>query len=339
MANVKCVVGTNSWGSHAYETAIRGSYVEDSVIASAVDMALEKGLDVFDTADDYGFGYAQRLLGQLGQTRDLRISAKYTPTGEYKSGQIHEAFARQCTDLQVNFIDYYWLHLPNDIDQNLAEVVDLYRKGEVGHVGISNFNLQEAKHAKEFLDQRGVPLYGVQNHFSLLDRGEEKSGMLAWCQENGIAFWGWAVLEEGVLTGDQRGRPISVLFARRMRKLQPLFDTMREVAKAHSLSVAQVAVAYCISKGVVPVCGCRKPYQVVQLAQDAEIILREEEVQRLESQADQASVTLLKSDMFRFAVREQKPADCEVSFALKAILGVVGVAVLAGIGAKALRNT
>lgn len=63
---MKCVIGTNSWGSKLYEKAVRGSYVEDSVIEEAMKTAIKKHLNVFDTADDYGFGYAQKLLGKFG---------------------------------------------------------------------------------------------------------------------------------------------------------------------------------------------------------------------------------------------------------------------------------
>lgn len=304
MPEPACVIGTNSWGSRAYERLVRGSYVDDRVIASTVDTALAAGLDVFDTAEDYGLGYAQRLMGRLRATRIFRVSAKYTPTGRYKPGQVHAAFDKDCQDLGTSFVDYYWLHLPNDVDANLMEVIDLYQHGRVGRVGISNFNLQETRHAKRFLEVHEVPLYGVQNHFSLLDRSEERSGMLAWCRENGVSFWGWAVLEEGFLAGTKRPRTMfDVVWRRKLAKLGPLYETMGEVGGDHGLSVAQVAVAYCVAKGVVPVCGCRKPYQVEQLVQGAEVALDGGEVGRLERAADATGVTLLRSDEFRFAVR------------------------------------
>lgn len=106
--NMKCVIGTNSWGSKAYEKAIRGSYVDDTVIEEAVNTALDLGLTVFDTAEDYGFGYAQKLLGRLCETEQMyeadqtcetaqtqlsgriQISTKYTPVGKYHTGQVRK---------------------------------------------------------------------------------------------------------------------------------------------------------------------------------------------------------------------------------------------------------
>lgn len=323
--NPKCVIGTNSWGSRAYEKAVRGSYVGDAVIEAAVDTALENGLDVFDTADDYGFGYAQKLLGKFRETRKFKISAKYTPTGVYKKGQVHRAFEKQCRDLKTDYIDYYWLHLPNDIEKNLSEIAELYGQGKIGHVGISNFNLEEAKTAKSFLEERGVPLYGVQNHFSLLDREEETNGMLAWCRENGLSFWGWAVLEEGILTGNLKGRPVSLLFKRKTARLHPLFEAMRKIGEAHGLTMAQLAVVYCMEKGVIPICGCRKPYQTDQLFQDTKASLSDAEIRRLEEEADKAGVKILRSDEFRFAVRGHDSKKKKTALAIGAGLAAGGI--------------
>lgn len=205
-------------------------------------------------------------------------------------------------------MDYYWLHLPNNIEENLAEMASLYHEGKIRNIGISNFNLEEAKRAKKFLEANGVSLYGVQNHFSLLERAEERNGMLAWCHENGIAFWGWAVLEEGILTGNTKST-FARLFRRKQKKLSDLFQIMREIGDVHHLEMAQVAVTYCISKGVIPVCGCRKPYQVQQLAEDVEATLDEAEIRRLEEAADETGVKILKSDIFRFAVQKEEKSD------------------------------
>lgn len=173
------------------------------------------------------------------------------------------------------------------------------------------------RRAREFLEAQGASLYGVQNHFSLLERAEEKNGMLAWCHENGIAFWGWAVLEEGILTGNTKGT-FAWLFRRKQKKLQNLFRVMREIGETHHLEMAQVAVTYCIGKGVIPVCGCRKPYQVQQLAEDAEATLDEAEIRKLEEAADEAGVKILKSDIFRFAVQKEGNADRKKALALGA---------------------
>lgn len=303
MENVQCVIGTNSWGNSLYQKLVRGSYVEDTTIENMVDLALNYGIDVFDTAEDYGFGYGQKLLGRLQKTRNLSISAKFTPATKWKPGQVHKAFAKDCIDLERNVLDYYWLHLPNDVEKNLLEIADLYKAGKIRYVGISNFNLEEAQYAKMLLAKEGVPLYGVQNHFSLLERTDEKNGLLSWCRENNISYWGWAVLEEGILSGHVPSSIMGNLFKKRAEMLNPLFTLMKEIGKHHNLSVSQIAMAYCRMKGVIPIVGCRRPYQVKQLADAMRCELSSDEIAELEKMADELDIRILKTDIFRFAVK------------------------------------
>lgn len=81
---------------------------------------------------------------------------------------------------------------------------------------------------------------------------------------------------------------------------------MQEIGKAHGLKAAQVAMAYVSSKGLVPICGCRKPEQVKELAKAVKMQLSRDEILQLEETADQVGVKILGADMFRFAVKKQK---------------------------------
>ena len=168
--------------------------------------------------------------------------------------------------------------------------------------------LEECRLAVQILREAGIELYGVQNHFSLLDRKWEKEGLVRWCHENGISFWAWAVLEEGTLVPPKKEekKPImKLLFSRKRRKLRSLFRVMQEVGKKHRLKIPQVAMCYVASKGIVPICGCRKPYQVKELAEAAGVSLGAEEIKKLEEAADRTGVKILGADMFRFAVRNR----------------------------------
>ena len=87
MKEIKAVVGTNAWGSKVYGKLLRGSYVDETVINTAVKRAMELGLYVFDTAQDYGMGKCQPMLGRLAG-HEMLISAKYTPLKKYKKGSV-----------------------------------------------------------------------------------------------------------------------------------------------------------------------------------------------------------------------------------------------------------
>ena len=200
-----------------------------------------------------------------------------------------------------DYVDIYWLHLPTDIREHLEEIIELYNEGKIKHIGISNFTLEECKLSKSILDAHNIPLYGVQNHYSIICREWEDNGLLDWCKENNILFWGWAVLEEGLLV-DPRVRkksPMKFAFNRKVRKLAPVYKVMIKVADRHGIKVPQVAMAFCASKGVIPMCGCRKPEQVRDLAEAAAIRLTAGEIRRLEEAADSANVSIMGADLFR----------------------------------------
>lgn len=184
----------------------------------------------------------------------------------------------------------------------------LYREGKIGHIGVSNFDLQECILAKQILDSEGIPLYGVQNHYSLLSREWEKKGLVDWCRKNNVDFWAWAVLEEGMLAAPKKGEKQGImrrLFSGKRRKLYPLYKVMQEIGKPYKLTVAQVAMSYVSSEGMIPICGCRKPYQMKQLYDAAAVTLSTDEIRKLEEAADRVNVKVLGADLFRFAVRKK----------------------------------
>jgi len=300
------VIGTNSWGSKAYEKLLRGNSVDCKTISSAVRTAIDKDLLIFDTAQDYGLGKGQKMIGKLCP-EDIIISAKFTPGRTYKKGQVRESLERDLKDFGRKYIDIYWLHLPNSIEQNLKEMAELYKEGKIHNIGVSNFSLKECRFAKSVLAGYGIKLYGVQNHYSLLARDWEKNGLVKWCSENGISFWAWAVLEEGILVPPAKNESMGLLrliFRRRRRKLKPLYKTMNNIGRKYNVTAPQIAIAYCSSKGIVPICGCRKPYQVEQLGEAVKIKLAGKEIRRLETAVNSVNVKVLGADMFRFAVKK-----------------------------------
>ncbi|MEE5994051.1 MAG: aldo/keto reductase [Oscillospiraceae bacterium] len=299
------VIGTNAWGSSAYGKLIRGNSVDDETLVASMKTAKEKDMLIFDLAQDYGFGKAQKMIGTFG-TQDIYISSKFTPFKKYHAGQVRNSLERDLSEFRRSYVDIYWLHLPMDIEQNLSEMIQLYHEGKIRNIGISNFTLEECKKVKSILDRAGIPLYGVQNHYSLINREWEEKGVVDWCRENQISFWAWAVLEEGMLT-DPRVKSsksiMKLMFQRKREKLHSLYVLMHHIGKHHQITIPQVAMAFCASKGIVPVCGCRKPYQVEQLWEATNVQLSAKEIALLEQEADKCSVKILGSDMFRFMVR------------------------------------
>lgn len=300
------VIGTNSWGGTVYGKLVRGSSVNTETLIDCMNVSKQCDLLIFDLAQDYGLGKAQKMIGEFG-TKDIYLSSKYTPFGKYKRGQVRKSLERDLSEFKRDYVDIYWLHLPMDIEQNLAEMIELYKEGKIHYIGVSNFNLDECKKAIHILNSAGIPLYGVQNHYSIINREWEKAGLVNWCKENNILFWAWAVLEEGILTDPNIKASQSIMklmFNRKKKRLEPLYTLMKDIGKKHNLNIPQVAMSFCTSKGIVPVCGCRKPYQVEQLYEAVNVTLTDDELSSLEHEADKAEVKILGADMFRFMVRK-----------------------------------
>ncbi len=299
------VIGTNSWGSNVYGTLVRGSYVNDDVIKEAMDTARKYDLKIYDAARDYGLGKAQKMLGEFG-TENIFISAKFTPTSSYKPGVVIRSFEKDLRDFKRDYVDIYWLHLPIDIEKYLNEIIGLYKSGKIRHIGVSNFNLEECMMAKKVLESENIKLYGVQNHYSIIAREWEQKGLVEWCHENDISFWAWAVLEEGMLV-DPRAKTkktiMKTIYGKQQKKLSVLYDAMIDVAEKHNISVSQVAIAFCCNKNIVPVCGCRKPNQVEELAKATMVTLTADEMKLLETAADKSGAKIMGADMFRFMVK------------------------------------
>lgn len=301
------VIGANSWGGSVYGKIVRGSSVSRETLMDCVETAKQLDLLIFDLAQDYGLGKAQKLIGAFG-TKDIYLSSKFTPFGKYKKGQVRKSLNRDLSEFKRDYVDIYWLHLPVDIEQNLNEMIELYNEGKIHYIGISNFNLDECKRAKRILSSASVPLYGVQNHYSLLNCEWEKEGLISWCKENNILFWAWAVLEEGMLTDPNiKGSKsiMKMMFDRKKKQLEPLYAHMKEIGESHNLNIPQVSMSFCASKGIVPVCGCRKPYQIKELSEAAKIMLTENEISALQREADKTNVKILSADMFRFMAKKQ----------------------------------
>ena len=302
------VIGTNAWGGKLYGKAIRGNYVEDDIIKEAMNEAKECDIPLYDLARDYGLGKAQKMIGEFG-TENVFISAKYTPFTHYKKGCVRKSLMKDMDDFKRDYVDVYWLHLPTDIKEHLDEIAELYKEGKIRYVGVSNFTLEECIRSKDILDSYDIPLYGVQNHYSILCRDWEKNGLLEWCRENGILFWGWATLEEGLLV-DPRVRkksPMKLAFNRKVKKLTHVYKVMIKVAERHEIKVPQVAMAFSATKGVIPMCGCRKPEQVKDLAEAVKIRLTAGEIKRIEEAADNVGISIMGADIFRpFVLKERK---------------------------------
>ncbi len=302
----KIALGAWSWGvGAAGGDQVFGNHLFEEELKPVFDKAMECGLNLWDTAAVYGEGTSERILGNFvkgADRKDVILSTKFTPqiAGDSPSAMqemIDESKKRLYTDV----IDIYWIHNPMDVERWTPDLIPLAKSGQIKTIGVSNHNLAEIKRANEILAEEGLRVSAVQNHFSLLHRSSERSGILDYCKENGITFYSYMVLEQGALTGRynetnpfSEGTGRGEAYNPHLKELTALIDELKLIGTRFDASPAQIAAAWAIAKGILPIIGVTKVNQVEEAAKAAQICLTKEEALRLEKLGDETGVHTLR---------------------------------------------
>lgn len=180
-------------------------------------------------------------------------------------------------------------------------LIPLAKSGQIRQIGVSNHSLAEIKCANQILGEAGLKISAVQNHFSLLNRSSEDSGILDYCKENGIVFYAYMVLEQGALSGNydtahpfpadsDRGKTYNPMLG----NIEKLTEVLKEVGKAHEISPAQTAIAWAITKNTLPIVGVTKVHHVEDAAKAASVTLTTEEILLMEKTADECGISTIR---------------------------------------------
>ncbi len=183
----------------------------------------------------------------------------------------------------------------------VTELISLAKSGKIGHIGLSNHNLAEIKEAAAILEKEGLKISSIQNHYSILNRSSEDSGILDYCKENGITFFSYMVLEQGALSGkydtnhplpenSDRGRTYNPI----LQQIEKIVAVMKDIAGSHGVNVAQIPVAWAIAKGTLPIIGVTKSEQVEDAVKATEIELSVDEIMALENVADEMNLNVIR---------------------------------------------
>jgi aryl-alcohol dehydrogenase-like predicted oxidoreductase len=254
-----------------------GSFNEQESI-NTLHKAIDLGVNFFDTADMYGWGANERLLGKAFKERwsELIIATKFAvmrgPNGEFlglngKPEYVKQACEMSLKNLGVDSIDLYYMHRKDpklEIEEIVGAMSDLVKEGKVKHIGISEASAEMIRRAHAV-----HPLSAVQNEYSLWSR-EPEQDILDVCQELGITFVAYSPLGRGFLTGAIKSR--ADLEASDWRLTLPRFtdqaitenlkfvEVIDQIAQDKKVSKAQVALAWVLSKNdeIVVIPGTRK---------------------------------------------------------------------------------
>ncbi len=295
-------IGTWAWGDRFFWGYGREEYTDEDLRA-AFDAAIAAGVNLFDTAEVYGMGTSEKLLGRFAREsgRDLVIATKFAPLPwRLSSGSLRKALRKSLDRLGMEQVDLYQIHFPLHVIplaklmEALAGVLD---EGLVHAVGVSNYDLKQMGRAYNALAKRGAKLASNQVEYSLLHRQPEFNGVLQTCRDLRVTLIAYSPLNMGILTGKytpENPPPGQRRFrygSDYLRRIQPLLELMQEIGQAHGGKThAQVAINWTISKGTVPIPGAKNVRHAEQNAAAMGWRLTEDEVAAL----DEASLEFVE---------------------------------------------
>ena len=263
-------IGLGTWQFGSREWGYGDGYAAGGA-RDIVQRALALGVTLFDTAEIYGFGKSERILGEaLGDERaNVAVASKVMPVAPFPAivKQRESASARR---LGLDRIPLYQVHQANPVVPDsviMPGMRDLLDSGAIGAVGVSNYSLARWQQADAAL---GRPVISNQVHFSLAHPQALKDLVPFAERENRIVI-AYSPLAQGLLGGkygvDNRPggiRALNLLFStENLRRIEPLLQTLRDVAAEVDAKPAQVALAWLINlPGVVAIPGASSVEQL-----------------------------------------------------------------------------
>ncbi len=303
MANLpKIALGAWAWGN---DGTFGNNFTAEN-LKPIFDTAMANGLNLWDTAYAYGMGTSEKVLAGFlkGLPRDsFLVSDKFTPQcANGKPTAMADMIGMQLQLMELDRFDIYWIHNVWDAPHWTEELAKYFEgKDNVPLLGVSNHNLAEIRQANEILKSRGLKLSAVQNHYSLLNRSSEDSGILEYCRENGIKFFAYMVLEQGALSGKYdtkhpmpEGSARAETYNPVLGKLEILNAELKRLAEKYGVGAAQIPVAWAIAKGTLPIIGVTKENQVLDAVKAANVTLSAEDAAGLEKLADSLSLNVIR---------------------------------------------
>ncbi|GMA62653.1 aldo/keto reductase [Alicyclobacillus fastidiosus] len=227
----------------------------------AIQTAFEMGITSFDTAEGYGQGHSEDIVGAAldGRRKDAVIATKVSP-GHLRADDVRRSVEQSIKRLRTDYIDIYYVHWPNK-DIPLAETMNEFRRlreeNVIKAVAVSNFSLEQLEEAMSvtYVD-------AIQPEYSLLHRGIEKE-VLPYCRDHSIGVLTYSSIAKGILTGAYHlgeARQLSDSDFRRNRRLflkehleqeAELVFLLRDIAEQHGVTPSEIAIAWLLhQKGV-----------------------------------------------------------------------------------------
>ncbi|MDB9314737.1 aldo/keto reductase [Spirulina sp. CS-785/01] len=296
-------IGTWAWGDRLFWNY--GKEYGEEQVKTAFEAALDAGITFFDTAEVYGPGISESLLGQfMQQHRDqpIDIATKYGPLPwRFTKEAVAEAVTASLKRLQLPIVTLYQVHWPFTFFMSQETLMDALadevQQGRIKSVGVSNYSADQMREAHELLAKRDIPLAVNQVQYSLLHRNIERNDVLKTAQNLGITILAYSPLAQGLLTGKFRPEKYSKpegprqfkpqFKAENLQKMSPLLQKLDELSEKYQKTPAQVSLNWLMCQGnVIPIPGAKNADQARQNAGALGWRLTAEDVQELGKLSD-----------------------------------------------------
>ena len=302
---------------------------EESQAINTIHAAVDMGVTFLDSAEVYGPFDNEVLVGKAikGIRDKVQIATKFgfriLPTGQglermagvdSRPEHIRESVEGSLKRLNIETIDLLYQHRVDPavpVEDVVGTMADLVKQGKIRHIGLSEVSSQTLRRACKV-----HPITAVQTEYSLWTR-EPEAGILNACRELGVGFVPYSPLGRGFLTGkipdpgvfaeDDFRRNLPRFQAETMRKNQLLLERLQQVATRYDATLAQIALAWVMSKGedIVPIPGARKIAHLRDNAGAANITLSPEDILTIEDIFTPDNVTGLRYNQGDFNLIEK----------------------------------
>lgn len=276
---------------------------EDKESIATIHRSFDLGGNFLDTADIYGLGENERLVAKAvsGNRDKYIIATKFgveIDNDGNRTGRINgtksymrKAIERSLRNLNTDYIDLYYLHrldINTPVEETVAAMAELVEEGKVRYIGLSEVGSETIRKAHGL-----YPLTAVQSEYSLFERQIEMLGILDTLKELGIGLISYSPLGRGFLSGTiknpneleegdwRRNTPRFQLD--QFNKNSKLLDKIKQVAAEKNITPSQLALAWVIAKGHVPIPGTKRIKYVEENIAAANITLSQENIDLLES--------------------------------------------------------
>lgn len=270
--------------------------------ARQVDMCLDAGVNLIDTADVYSDGLSEEIVGEVLKTRRDRLllatKARYAMgEGPNDAGLSRHHLISACEAslrrLKTDYIDLYQLHERDGltpIEESLGALDTLVAQGKVRYVGCSNFSAWHVMKALAVSDRRGLPKFVSQQIYYSPQAREAENELIPLSLDQGLGVLVWSPLGGGLLSGKYRRGQVPPAGSRHLsewneppvydeEKLYDVVDVLAKIGEGHNVSAARVTLAYTLAKpGVTSiVIGAKNDEQLADNLAAADLALSHEE--------------------------------------------------------------